>query len=185
MDATSDECLAAVGEMQATDILVNNLGINKVEPLVDVSEETLDAMLGINIRALVRMTQVVVSNMLEKNIAGSIINMSSQMGHIGSPRRTMYCMTKHAVEGFTKALAVELADTGIRVNSVAPTFIETPLTKPMLADEKFYDFVMQMIPMKKIGHVHDVANAVVYLAGETSALVTGSSLKVDGGWTAQ
>ena len=115
---------------------------------------------------------------------GSIIHMSSQMGHVGSPRRTVYCMSKHAIEGLTKAMAVELAPSGVRVNSVAPTFIDTPLTRPFFADPAFTEFVMDMIPMKRLGTLDEVAAAVVYLASPASAMVTGTSLKVDGGWTA-
>ncbi len=184
-DALSEECLQTISEMSNLDILVNNLGTNKVEPLVDVTDQTLDLILNMNVRSLIKITQAVVRNMLARDQGGSIINMSSQMGHIGSPGRTMYCTTKHAVEGFTKALAVEIAESGIRVNAVAPTFIRTPLTEPMLADKQFKNFVMDMIPMGKIGEVEDVANAVVYLASDASQLVTGTSLRVDGGWTAR
>jgi NAD(P)-dependent dehydrogenase (short-subunit alcohol dehydrogenase family) len=107
------------------------------------------------------------------------------MGHVGSPNRTVYCMTKHAIEGLTKAMAVELAPSGIRVNSVAPTFIETPLTKPMLDNPEFRDFVFGMIPMGKLGTIDDVVAAVMYLVSAGAGMVTGHSLKVDGGWTAQ
>ena len=110
--------------------------------------------------------------------------MGSQMGHVGASNRTVYCMTKHAVEGLTKAMAVELAPLGIRVNSVAPTFIETPMTRPMFENPEFRADVLSRIPLGKIGQVEDVANAVVYLASPASAMVTGDSLKVDGGWTA-
>ena len=113
------------------------------------------------------------------------MNITSQMGHVGSPRRTVYCMTKHALEGLTKAMAVELAPAGIRVNSVAPTFVETPLTAPMLADAQFRAFVDRMIPMGRIATPEDVAEAVLYLASPASGMVTGHSLRVDGGWTAQ
>jgi len=184
-DALSEECLQTIAGIKDIDILINNLGTNKVEPLVEVTEQTLDLMLNINVRSLIRITQAVVKNMLAQDRGGSIINMSSQMGHIGSPGRTMYCTTKHAVEGFTKALAVELAESGIRVNAVAPTFIKTPLTEPMLEDETFKAFVMDMIPMRQIGEVEDVANAVIYLASDASRLVTGTSMRVDGGWTAR
>ena len=185
MDVLSEECIQTISDTKDIDILVNNLGTNKVEPLVEVSEQTLDLMLDMNVRSLIRITQAVVRNMLVRKLGGSIINMSSQMGHIGSPGRTMYCTTKHAVEGFTKALAVEIAESGIRVNAVAPTFIKTPLTEPMLKDEQFKSFVLDMIPMRQIGEVEDVANAVVYLASDASKLVTGTSLRIDGGWTAQ
>lgn len=184
-DATSDEFIQALGELPAIDILVNNLGTNRPQAFEDVDLDTLDTMLNTNVRAIFRTTQVIVRNMLANGTAGSIINISSQMGHVGSPGRTVYCATKHALEGLTKALAVELASQQIRVNSVAPTFIETPLTEPMLSDPDFSEFVLQRIPLGHVGQVEDVANAVVYLASAASALVTGTSLKVDGGWTAQ
>jgi len=110
--------------------------------------------------------------------------MSSQMGHIGSPKRSVYCMTKHAVEGLTKAMAVELGPIGVRVNALAPTFIETPMTRPMLDDPDFKKFVQRMIPLGKVGQPNDVAVAALYLASDISAMVTGHSLRIDGGWTA-
>lgn len=184
-DASSDDFLNQLEALENVNILVNNLGTNNPQALVDVDLESLDSMLNVNVRAVIRTTQVVVRNMIKAGSAGSIINISSQMGHVGSPGRTIYCATKHALEGFTKALAVELAERSIRVNSVAPTFIETPLTAPMLSNQEFSEFVLQRIPMGHIGHVADVANAVVYLASDAAALVTGTSLRVDGGWTAQ
>ena len=135
-----------------------------------------------NVRATFRIAREAVKVMQR---GGSIVNMTSQMGHVGSPGRTVYCMTKHAIEGLTKAMAVELAPEGIRVNSVAPTFIETPMTRPMLDDPKFAEFVKNMIPLGKIGQPEDVAAAVLYLCGDGASMVTGHSLLVDGGWTAQ
>ena len=116
---------------------------------------------------------------------GSVINITSQMGHVGSPKRTTYCMTKHAIEGLTKAMAVELAPQGISVNSVAPTFIETDMTRGWLSDTKFMEFVRRMIPLGKVGQPEDVASAVIYLCSDGAKMVTGHSLLVDGGWTAQ
>ena len=113
-----------------------------------------------------------------------MVHMSSQMGHVGSPNRSLYCMSKHAVEGLSKTMAVELAESGIRVNTVAPTFVLTPMTRPMFEDKVFSDFVMDMIPMKKLASQEDVANACVFLLSDLSASTTGASLKVDGGWTA-
>jgi NAD(P)-dependent dehydrogenase (short-subunit alcohol dehydrogenase family) len=117
--------------------------------------------------------------------ARSIINMSSQMGHVGAVNRSVYCLTKHALEGLTKAMALELAPHGIRVVSVAPTFVETPLTKPWLDTQDFGRWVRDRIPSGQVGQVEDVAAAVVFAASPAAALVTGSSLLVDGGWTAQ
>lgn len=167
------------------DILINNAGTNTPLPMIDVPVEVLDRMLSLNVRAAYLAAQAAVRSMLRRACGGAIINITSQMGHVGSPRRTVYCMTKHALEGLTKAMAVELAPHGIRVNSVAPTFIETPMTKPMLSDPAFRAFVDSMIPLGRLGQVDDVAAAVVYLASPAAAMITGTSLLVDGGWTAQ
>ncbi len=183
-DVTSDGFLGRIERLSALDVLVNNAGSNRPEPFVDVSDENLDFLIDINIRSMFR-TARAAARVMVQNKSGAIIHMSSQMGHVGSPRRTVYCMTKHAIEGLTKAMAVELAPMGVRVNSVAPTFIETPMTKPMLDNAEFKAFVHRMIPMGRTGQPEDVANAVLYLASPLSGMVTGHSLLVDGGWTAQ
>lgn len=167
------------------DILVNNAGMNTPLPIEHVPVEVLDRMLDLNVRSAFLTSQAAVRSMLRRKCGGNIVNVTSQMGHVGSPRRTVYCMTKHALEGLTKAMAVELAPHGIRVNSVAPTFIETSLTKPMLADPDFRGFVERMIPLGQMGKPEDVAAAVLYLASPLARMVTGTSLVVDGGWTAQ
>lgn len=179
-DAMSDEFLNRIHSLDNLDILVNNIGTNRPEPIQSVSDENLDFVLNMNVRSTFRIARESVKIMSE---GAAVINITSQMGHIGSPDRTVYCMTKHAIEGLTKAMAVELAPQGIRVNSVAPTFVETPLTQPMLDDPKFMNFVSDMIPMGKIASVKDVADAVLYLC--SANMVTGHSLRVDGGWTAR
>ena len=184
-DVTSDLFIDHIAELEQLDILVNNAGINRPQPFSEVDGATLRAMIELNIHAAFRTAQAAARVMLKTGAQGSIINMSSQMGHVGSPGRTVYCMSKHAIEGLTKAMAVELAPRGIRVNSVAPTFIETPLTRPMLEQPQFNEFVLERIPLGRIGRVEDVANAVLFLASPASAMITGDSLKVDGGWTAQ
>jgi NAD(P)-dependent dehydrogenase (short-subunit alcohol dehydrogenase family) len=181
-DVTSDEFISWVEGVEGLNILVNNAGGNRPEPFVDVEVESLDFIIDLNVRAAFRVAQAATKAMLRSDAPGCIVNMSSQMGHIGSPNRTVYCMTKHAVEGLTKAMAVELAPHGIRVNSVAPTFVETPLTRPMLEDPEFKDFVYGMIPLQKLATYDDIVDAVLYLAG--AEIVTGHSLRVDGGWTA-
>jgi NAD(P)-dependent dehydrogenase (short-subunit alcohol dehydrogenase family) len=167
------------------DIFVNNAGTNSPMPMVDVPVDVLDQMLSLNVRAAFLAAQGAVRAMVKAGAGGTVINMTSQMGHVGSPGRTVYCMTKHALEGLTKAMAVELAPHNIRVNSVAPTFIETPMTAPMLAKPEFRAFVDMMIPLGRIGRPDDVAAAVLYLASPAANMVTGTSLLVDGGWTAQ
>ncbi len=176
---------AAVEALPVLGVLVNNAGTNRPKPMAEVSLEDYDAVFGLNVRALYVVTQAVVRRMLAGGAKGSIINISSQMGHVGGPNRTLYCGSKHAVEGITKALAVELAPKGIRVNSIAPTFIETAMTRPYFAVPGFKDSVLSKIALGRLGQVDDVMGAVAYLASDLSALVTGTSLVVDGGWTAQ
>lgn len=167
------------------DIFVNNAGTNNPMPMVDVPVAVLDQMLNLNVRAAYLAAQGAARAMVQAASGGVIINITSQMGHVGSPGRTVYCMTKHGLEGLTKAMAVELASHNIRVNSVAPTFIETPMTAPMLAKPEFRAFVDTMIPLGRIGKPEDVAAAVLYLVSPAASMVTGTSLLVDGGWTAQ
>ena len=182
-DVSEDSFYERIEALQKLDVLINNAGTNRPQPLVDVDAESLDAVIDLNVRAMFRTAQSAARVML-RNGSGSIINMSSQMGHIGSPNRSVYCMTKHAVEGLTKAMAVELGPKGVRVNALAPTFIETPMTRPMLDDPDFKEFVQRMIPLGKVGQPNDVAVAALYLASDASAMVTGHSLRIDGGWTA-
>ncbi|AUN31168.1 SDR family NAD(P)-dependent oxidoreductase [Niveispirillum cyanobacteriorum] len=185
MDATAPAFLDRIRALPGLDILVNNLGINRPLPFTEVPVETLDAMLSVNVRTTFLVSQVAVDAMRRGGRGGAVIQVSSQMGHVGSPRRTVYCMTKHALEGLTKAMAVELAPEGIRVNSVCPTFIETPLTAPMLADHSFREFVQSRIPLGRVGRVGEVAPAILFLASPAASLITGAALMVDGGWTAQ
>ena len=179
----------AFAGLGALDILVNNAGLNRPQPFLDVDEDTLDRLLDLNVRAAFLVAQAAARLMVAPTGAkaggGVIINMSSQMGHVGSERdRTVYVMTKHAIEGLTKAMAVELAPKGVRVVSIAPTFIDTPLVRPFFADPTFRQWVLDRIPLGRLGTVEEVASAVVFLASPAASLVTGSSLLVDGGWTA-
>jgi NAD(P)-dependent dehydrogenase (short-subunit alcohol dehydrogenase family) len=175
----------AVSFPEQIDILVNNAGTNVPEPFLEVSEENLDKVLAVNVKGVFLVAQAAARRMAERGEGGSIINVSSQMGHVGAPRRTVYCATKHAVEGMTKAMAVELAPLNIRVNSVAPTFVETPMTKPFLEDEAFREDTLSRIPLGRLGQVEDVTGAVLFLASPAAGLITGASLLVDGGWTAR
>ena len=183
-DVTDDGLISRIESISHLSILINNAGGNRPQPFIEVDTASLDFVLDLNVRAAFRVAQAAARTMLAQGTKGSIINMSSQMGHVGSPRRTVYCMTKHAIEGLTKAMAVELGPDGIRVNSVAPTFVETPLTKPMLDDPEFREFVFGMIPLKKLATFDDIVAAVLYLVSPGAGAVTGHSLKVDGGWTA-
>ena len=182
-DVTDEGLLGRIEGMDRLDVLVNNAGTNQPQPFPEVTDAALDLMLGLNVRSAFRVARSAARVMLRRN-SGSIIHMSSQMGHVGAADRSVYCMTKHAIEGLTKAMGVELGPQGIRVNAVAPTFIETPMTRPYLEDPAFAEFVRNMIKMNRYGSVDDVAAAVLYLASPASSIVNGTSLKVDGGWTA-
>jgi NAD(P)-dependent dehydrogenase (short-subunit alcohol dehydrogenase family) len=176
---------AAMREGPRYDILVNNAGTNRPGPFVDVTPDSYDLVMGLNVRAAFFASQAFARRLLADARPGSIINMSSQMGHVGAANRSVYCASKHALEGLTKALAVELAASGIRVNCVAPTFIETPMTKPFFENEEFRRQTLTKIKLGRIGQVEDVTGAIVYLASDAAAMVTGTSLLVDGGWTAE
>lgn len=182
MDVTADEVLSAIETVEPLDLLVNNAGTNQPQPFVDVSDDALDSLLALNVRSAFRISRSVARTM---PTGGAIIHMTSQMGHVGSPNRTVYCMTKHALEGLSKAMAVELAPAGIRVNCVAPTFVRTPMTEKMFADPLFAEFVDRMIPLGQLATAEQVAAAVIYLASPAAAMITGHSLVIDGGWTAQ
>ncbi|KAA2214814.1 SDR family NAD(P)-dependent oxidoreductase [Teichococcus oryzae] len=175
---------AAVAEREPFDILVNNAGTNRPAPFADVSPEDFDAVMGLNVRAAFFAAQAVARRLMVAGRPGSIIQMSSQMGHVGGPNRSVYCASKHAMEGMTKAMAVELGRHNIRVNTVCPTFIETPLTRPFFEKPEFRDWALGKIKLGRIGAVEDVMGAVVFLASDASALMTGSALMLDGGWTA-
>ena len=189
-DVTDEQRLrSAIGGLSRLNILVNNAGTNFPEPFLEVSDSHLDAMLDLNVRACFVAAQAAVQVMLKSSdlaeIGASVVNMSSQMGHVGSPNRTVYCMTKHAIEGLTKAMAVELAEKNIRVNSIGPTFSETPMVQRIVDTPEKKEFVTSRIPMGRLAKLEDVSAAAVYLASPAASMVTGTNLIVDGGWTAQ
>ena len=180
-----NEITELINSSDPFDILVNNAGTNKPAKLVDTDINDFDYVMSLNVRSVINLTKSVVKKMLENKVKGSIINVSSQMGHVGGPNRTTYCSTKFAIEGFTKSLAIELAPNGIRVNSICPTFIKTPMTEPFLKDEEFKKQVLSMIPLGRLGEISDLMGPFVFLASEASSLMTGSSVLVDGGWTSR
>jgi NAD(P)-dependent dehydrogenase (short-subunit alcohol dehydrogenase family) len=167
------------------DVLVNCAGTNRPEPFAEVEEKTFDYLWGLNVKAAFFVSQGVARRMLSDGRRGVIVNMSSQMGHVGAAGRTVYCVTKHAVEGLTKALAVELAPHGIRVVSVAPTFVRTAMTAAQLDDPPTRDEYLSQIPLGTFAMPEHVAAAVVFAASEGAALLTGTSVVIDGGWTAK
>jgi NAD(P)-dependent dehydrogenase (short-subunit alcohol dehydrogenase family) len=175
----------AIAEAEPFHILINNAGTNRPKLLLDVTVEDFDAIMDLNVRAAYFVAQAVARRLLEAKQPGSIVNISSQMGHVGAARRTVYCASKHAMEGFTKAMAVELAPHNIRVNSVGPTFIETPLTRPFFDNPAFKAEVLSKIKLGRLGQLHEITGAIVFLASDAASLVTGSALVVDGGWTAE
>ncbi|WP_419760360.1 SDR family NAD(P)-dependent oxidoreductase [Acidisoma sp.] len=176
---------AALTARDPFDVLVNNAGTNRPAPFLDVRMEDYDAVMALNVRATFVVAQAVARGLSNAKRAGSIINVSSQMGHVGGANRSVYCASKHALEGLTKAMAIELGPLGIRVNTICPTFIETPLTRPFFENAAFADDVLRRIKLGRLGQVEDIMGAIVLLASDASALMTGSALMLDGGWTAE
>jgi NAD(P)-dependent dehydrogenase (short-subunit alcohol dehydrogenase family) len=169
---------------QEVDICINSAGTNRPAPAVEVRIEDFDLLMGVNVRGLFLVCQAVGAAMIAAGIPGRIVNISSQMGTVGYPGRSVYCATKHAVNGLTKALGVEWARHGITVNAVAPTFIETPLTAPMLAKPEFRADILSRIPLGRLGTLEELSAAILYLVSTEAALVTGAIIPVDGGWIA-
>jgi NAD(P)-dependent dehydrogenase (short-subunit alcohol dehydrogenase family) len=167
------------------DVLVNSAGVARHSPAAETSPDDFDMVSGVNIRGAYFVTQAVAKGLLAAGKPGSLINISSQMGHVGGIDRAVYCATKHAVEGFTKAMAIEWGRHGIRVNTLCPTFIRTPLTEGTFANPERLRWVEEKIKLGRTGVVEDIMGAVAFLASDASALVTGTALMVDGGWTAE
>jgi len=176
-----EAALSAAGPFQ---VLVNNAGLNRPKLLVDVEDADIDAVFDLNVKAAFYVTRSVARGLLAAGLPGSIVNVSSQMGVVGSPRRSLYCASKHAMEGMTKALAWELGHANIRVNTVCPTFIETAMTAGMFADPAFRSWVVERIALGRLGRVEEIMGAIVFLASDASSLMTGSALMLDGGWSA-
>ena len=183
-DVSTADFLRRVEALDELAVLVNNVGTNRPRDFLEVDTESLDLMLDLNVRSAFLVAQSA-ARVMQRCGGGSIVHMSSQMGHVGAPQRSVYCMTKHAIEGLVKAMAVELAPLKIRVNAVAPTFVETPMTQPMLADPAFATDVLARIPLGRVATAGEVAAAVVFLASDAASMITGDSLKVDGGWTSR
>jgi NAD(P)-dependent dehydrogenase (short-subunit alcohol dehydrogenase family) len=186
LDVTDiDAVRRALAAREPYQVLVNNAGMNRPKMLGDVTIDDFDTIMGLNVRAAYFTAQTVAVRLLEAKLPGSIINVSSQMGHVGAARRTVYCASKHAMEGFTKAMAIELAPHNIRVNSLGPTFLETPMTKPFFENKAFRDEVLGKIKLGRLGQLEELTGAIVFLASDASSLMTGSALVLDGGWTAE
>lgn len=181
----TDAMQAMIKAEQPFDVLVNNAGTNRPKPLDRVTTEDFDAVLNLNLRAAYFVAQAVARGMVAAAKRGSLIHMGSQMGHVGGQERTLYCASKWALEGMSKAMALDLAPHGIRSNTIAPTFTETALTQPYFEEADFRTHVLGKIKLGRLGTVEDLMGAVVYLASPAAAMVTGTSLVVDGGWTAE
>jgi NAD(P)-dependent dehydrogenase (short-subunit alcohol dehydrogenase family) len=185
LDVTDiDGFRAAIDAAEPFNIFVNNAGTNRPNLFVDVLIADFDLVMNLNVRAAYFAAQAVTRRLIAARKGGSIINISSQMGHVGAANRSLYCASKWAMEGFSKAMAVELGQYGIRVNTLCPTFIETPMTRPFLENAAFKESVLSKIKLGRLGTVEDLMGAVVFLSSDASSLMTGSSLVIDGGWTA-
>jgi NAD(P)-dependent dehydrogenase (short-subunit alcohol dehydrogenase family) len=185
LDVTDRDAFAAMAAARGPfHAFVNNAGVTRPGPALETTPEDWDHVMGVNARAAFFCAQAVARGMLRAAIRGSIVNISSQMGHVSGPGRALYSASKFAVEGFTRGMALELGPLGVRVNTLCPTFIETELTRPTLSDAETRAAIEDKIALGRIGRIEDVMGAVVFLSSDASALVTGSALMLDGGWTA-
>lgn len=175
---------AAVAANGPFDIVVNSAGLARHSPADETSVADFDAVMDVNLRGAYFLLQAAAKGLLEAGRPGSLINISSQMGHVGGVDRAVYSASKHAVEGFTKSMAIEFGAHGIRVNTICPTFIRTPFTAATFDNPERVRWIEEKIKLGRVGEVEDIMGAVVYLASDASALVTGSALLIDGGWTA-
>ncbi len=173
-----------VDENGPFDILVNSAGLAIHSPATETTSADFDAVANINMRGAYFLTQAVAKGLIAAGKPGSLINISSQMAHVGGIDRAVYCGTKHFVEGFTKSMAIEWGPLGIRVNTICPTFIRTPLTAPTFNDPERLKWLQEKIKLGRVGEVSDIMGAVAYLASDASAMVTGTPMLIDGGWTA-
>jgi len=186
IDITDSAAVATfVGDVEPFQILVNSAGTARHSSFADITPQGYEAVMALNVAATLFVSQAVVGRLLEADLPGSIIHISSQMGHVAAPQRAVYAASKFAVEGLSKAMAIELGPRNIRVNTVCPTFIETDLTAKTLSNVEFRDWVLSKIKLGRLGKVEDIMGPIVFLASDASALVTGASLLVDGGWTAE
>jgi NAD(P)-dependent dehydrogenase (short-subunit alcohol dehydrogenase family) len=176
---------AAIERADPFDILVNNAGANRPGPFLQVVPDDFDAVIAINVRAAFFVAQAVARRLVDAGRSGSIIHISSQMGKVGAANRSVYCASKWAMEGFSKAMAIELAQYSIRSNTICPTFIATSMTRPFLDDPEFRVSVLSKIKTGRLGELTDLMGAIVFLASDASLMMTGSSLVIDGGWTAE
>lgn len=173
-----------VGARGPFDILLNNAGCNRIRSIAEITEEDYDAVLNLNLKAALFVAQAVAKGLLEAKKPGSIINVSSQMGHVGGGGRSLYSSSKWGLEGLTRCMAIDLAPHGIRVNTICPTFIETALTRPILDTPGTREYVLSRIKLGRLGRLDELTGPLLLLASDASTLMTGSSLIVDGGWTA-
>ncbi|MEO1793037.1 MAG: SDR family oxidoreductase [Pseudomonadota bacterium] len=185
MDVTQHtETRNLIEQLGPFDILFNNAGIARHSPMTETREDDFDAVMNVNVKAAYFVAQTVLREMITNGIKGAIIHTSSQMGQVGGVERTVYCATKHAIDGLTKAMAIEAGPHGIRVNAIGPTFIRTPLTQSTFDDPERRAWVESKIKLGRVGEVEDIMGPLVFLASDAGALVTGINLLVDGGWTA-
>ncbi|MBU1306378.1 MAG: SDR family oxidoreductase [Alphaproteobacteria bacterium] len=186
LDITDVETVRAfINEVDPFQVLVNSAGTARHSSFAEITPASYQAVMDLNLSATLFVSQAVVAKLIATQLPGSVIHISSQMGHVGGPDRALYAASKFAVEGLSKAMAIELGPHNIRVNTICPTFIETEMTAKNLSDPAFRNWVLSKIKLGRLGRIEDIMGPIVFLASDAAALVTGASLMVDGGWTSE